>query len=110
MKNSKSDTHRFPSHSAYEWRDIIRRFESSSLKAEDFCLQESISMASFKKWRTHYSKTRARRNKSPTPDFIEIVDTAFAGNPPELISPVSPIPWDIELELGNGIICRMRKT
>ncbi len=110
MKNSKPSTQRFPRHSAHQWQDIILRFQNDSLTIEEFCQKESIGILSFKKWRARYSKTRNQHKKSTTPDFIEITDTSVKAHPRLSLPPAGLIPWDIELELGNGIVCRIRKS
>jgi len=86
MKYQQPEVKRFPKHSAYEWKKIIQEFDQSALSIDEFCRHESLGKETFKKWRTHYSKSRKPVKKKVSPSgFIEIVDSSSAKVPTKTI-------------------------
>ena len=67
--------------SASEWRSIMARFERGGLTGTQFCRSESLSPSTF--WRAA---------------FVELAD-----------GPASPSVWEAELELGGGVVLRLRR-
>jgi hypothetical protein len=85
-----------------EWRDIIRRFEQSGQTQEQFCTQHRLGLSTFNRWRQRL------RHPQPAPSrggdkalFIELEPTA---------SVTPPLSWDVELELGGGVVLRLGRT
>lgn len=76
--------------SADQWRDILRCFEESNLSIYEFCNQESLSRATFQRWRSRFNKMEGSTG------FLEL-------HPPEPApSPAGSLPWSLELDLPGG--------
>jgi hypothetical protein len=83
-----------------QWRALIARAEGSSLGIAAFCRAEGIGTASFYTWRK-----RLAADAGPTP----VGEPAFLDLGP-LAGPTSnEATWDIELELGAGVVLRLRR-
>jgi hypothetical protein len=80
------------------WRDLLDRFERSGQTQEQFCAEQDLGLSTFGRW-------RKRLGKSPkhTADalFVELAQDAPA--------PVAQ-PWDVELQLGTGMVLRLRRA
>ena len=78
--------------SAAEWRQIIGRHEASGQTVEEFCVAEGVSATAFWRWRRRLSE----HNGAGTGGlFVELG--------------ASPATWDVELELGAGVVLRLRR-
>ena len=77
-----------------EWEDVVRRFEQSGLSRRRFCAEAAIAVSSLDYWR---GKLR-REHPSAVPGFMEL--------------PSIPVDsgWDVELELGGGVVLRLRRA
>ena len=80
--------------SAAEWRAIMARYEASGLSGEGFCEAEGIGKSAFWRWRRRLADGDAGGGTKAM--FVELA----AG-------PSSP--WDAELELGAGVVLRVRR-
>ncbi len=83
---------------AEQWKDILERYESSGLSIKAFCGAESISTASYYRWRHLLGKAGKRAPAIEGTSFIEL--GPLEGRPA----------WDIELELGGGLVLRLRRS
>ena len=81
-----------------QWEEIVSAQERSGLSARAFCESNLIGEASFYKWR---KRLRGDPCRSKQPDaqeaFIEVgqINSPAASN--------SAMPWQIALELGDGL-------
>ncbi len=83
---------------AAEKAGLLREFEASGLSAIEFCRRENLSYQTFLNWR----RKAARENSPAAPAFIEL---PFSPGPP----PPDPAGGlSVELELGSGVILRIR--
>jgi hypothetical protein len=78
-----------------QWRALIERFRSSGLGVEAFCRAESISAASFYRWRQR-SLGAPSGAEHRAPRFFDL--GALGGGER----------WELELELGGGRVLRLR--
>lgn len=76
---------------AEQWREMLSRFEKSGLSRQVFCEQEGVGVSTFGNWQ------RRLRQKDASL-FVEISPEA------------SRVTWDMELDLGNGVVLRMRRA
>lgn len=76
-----------------EWEALIERFEGSGLSRQRFCSEAGLSVSSFDYWRR---KLRGERSAA-RPGFIELPSIAADSG------------WDVELELGGGVVLRLRR-
>ncbi len=82
-----------------EWREIFSRCKESGLGAQDFCRQEEINLASFRRWR---EKLNASLGSG---EFVTVKAPEPATSLPATSSPSLPS-WTVEVSLPNG--CRFR--
>jgi hypothetical protein len=96
---------RWARRSRAQWQGLIERAAHSPLSIAAFCATEDISTASFYSWR--------KRLGAATPGEAVAEDGAEDGTFLELgtLRPevASPAPWNIELELGAGVVLRLRR-
>ena len=85
-----------------EWCDIIARFEQSGQTRDQFCAEHNLGVSTFSRWR--YRLRKAKSAPSPCDGkalFVELEQPA----------PINPSPvWDVELELGAGMVLRLRRS
>ena len=86
-----------------QWQSLFDRFEQSGQSRDQFCHEQGISLSSFSRWRTKLRKqTLVKPASSESPLFTELT----SANQPAG-SAVSG--WDIELQLGAGVLIRLRR-
>ena len=87
--------------SAEEWARLITRFENSGLSAAEFCQQEDLSLATFRRWRSRSATQPPEIAVATSSDFISVKPAAT-----ELrqSSPVS----SIQLQIGPSITLTIR--
>ncbi len=86
-----------------QWQSLFERFEKSGQTRDQFCHQQGISLSSFSRWRT---KLRKQTLVEPTSNDVPLFTELASGVQPEGV-PVSG--WDIELQLGAGVVLRLRR-
>jgi hypothetical protein len=88
-----------------QWQGLIERAARSPLSIAAFCRAEDVSTASFYSWR--------KRLGAATSGGAVAEDAAEDGMFLELGvlggEAAGPRPWDIELELGAGMVLRLRR-
>ncbi len=84
--------------SEQEWRVVMARFDRSGLGAEALCAREGIALGTFSNWRSRLG----RRTAGPKP--APVAPSPFV----ELVGERSKHEFDIELDLGRGVVLRMR--
>ena len=91
--------------SAEQWRELLNRFEHSGQTREQFCTEQGLALSSFTRWR---GKLRQQRPA--------VADGAGAGEavfvelaPDQAVSAQPPRPWELELQLGGGLVVRVRR-
>ena len=80
---------------AAEWRAIIARHEASGLACEAFCAAEGIGSSAFWRWRRRLAEEDARVGNGG-PMFVELSGAGAAS-------------WAAELDLGGGVVLRVRR-
>ena len=88
-----------------QWQGLLERAAHSPLSIAAFCRGEDVSTASFYSWR--------KRLGAATPGGAVAEGAAEDGAFLELgvlgSEAGGPAPWDIELELGAGVVLRLRR-
>lgn len=85
--------------SEHEWRELLARFEQSGQTQEQFCADQDLVLSSFTRWR---QKLRSASQGQPT----AAAEALFV----ELSSESAEQRWDVELELGAGVVLRLRRA
>ena len=78
--------------SAAEWRSILARHEASGQTVGGFCAAEGVSTTAFWRWRRRLSEENGAGTGGL---FVELGE--------------APARWDVELELGAGVVLRVRR-
>ena len=88
-----------------EWRGLLSRFAGSGLGVEAFCRRESISAASFYRWRGLLGDGRLGGevvHHQPAPAFVDLGALNCTSLPrPRL---------DLKLDLGDGLIVHLVRS
>ena len=87
--------------SADEWARLITRFEKSGLSPVEFCQQEDLSLATFRRWRSRSTTRSPQKSATASSDFIAVKPAATESLQP---SPVS----SIQLQIGPSITLTIR--
>jgi putative transposase len=86
-----------------QWQALIGRQAGSGLSVADFCRRESISTASFYRWRRLLDGGLEQQvPRAPTPGFVEL----------GLLRPVSDVAepagrLELTLDLGGGLVLHL---
>lgn len=85
-----------------EWRALFSEYEASNLSQKAFCERHQLSMSSFYQWK--------KRLSSDAPNETNFIDIShqFQGDSFEPEKPEPTPAYQIELELGFGIVLRVR--
>ena len=96
-------TERRARRSRAQWQAVIARAERSPLGAAAFCRAERIGAASFYTWRKRLSVGAPQAAPLPEgePAFLDLGSLAGGAS--------AGSAWDIELELGAGVVLRLRR-
>jgi len=86
-----------------EWRQLINKFEAGDLSTTEFCAKHGIASSGLYNWRKKFQQEHAAAQESA---FIELPQIAMD----EPLPHNSSDRWDVELELGNDVILRLRKA
>lgn len=79
-----------------EGRQLIAEYEASGLGRRAFCASRSISVNTLDYWRRRGKPGRATRPPAAS-EFVELAPIVGAGA------------LDLELELGGGVVLRLRR-
>ena len=85
--------------SVAQWRALVERGQSSGLSVAAFCRSQGINPASYYRWRERLARdpeTPAMHGAAP--GFIDL-GTLGASRA-----------WDVEIDLGAGVVLRLRRT
>ena len=93
LSNTSPRTQRSPK----QWQQLIEKFEPTRQTIEVFCKTHGIATFSFYKWRASISAVEP----SSTPLFVPLTTQQPSYQPQQ---------WDIELELGHGLVLRINKS
>ena len=81
-----------------EWRVIMSRFERSGQSSPEFCVTEDLAPSTFSWWRRKLVRFGSNGATVNTALFVELTGA-------QLAMPA----WDAELELGGGVVLRVRR-
>ena len=88
---------------AAQWRELVDRYEREGRGREGFCAAHGLALSTlFDLWRRKLRGAPAVREAEPKALFVE------------LSNPAVPNPgagfWEVELELGAGMVLRVRRA
>jgi transposase-like protein len=88
----------------HQWKALLSEFNDSGLTKSAFCKKHQIATSSLYRWQQLF----AERSGGAT-DFIDVTQP-LSSTPPPAPAPVRDSDWQVELELGTGIVLRLRTT
>ena len=103
MKNTKALKRQYTNRSESEWRSIVDDYKTSTLTQKEFCEKHGIAISGFHHWRKRFRKASP---SSIPPQFIEIPSTD--DRLPAVQAEANQTQWDVELELPQNFILRIR--
>jgi transposase-like protein len=83
-----------------QWKALLERQAASGQSIEAFCRGQSITTASFYRWRKQLSEPAGAAKVSRSdlsPAFVDLGTVGGGG-----------AGWDLELALGSGVVLRLR--
>lgn len=91
-----------------QWRALFLAFETSGETRRRFCARHGVALSTFDWWR--------RRLREPA-GSVSVAPLRSAALFVELTAPMAPVrelpgraaAWDVELELGAGVVLRLRR-
>ena len=89
--------------SAEQWRTLMQQFSTSGLTRDRFCKDQGIALSTFDYWRRKLKQQDVPGHQVDTPMFVEL--SSAPASAPASDSP----PWDVELQLGDAVILRLRR-
>lgn len=91
-----------------QWQQIFKQHASSGLQIAAFCKQQKLNTSSFYAWRKRLATHSLCPSVADKTGSIENNQDDWVGITQEPIA--TPLSWDIELALPNGIILRMMNS
>ena len=83
-----------------QWKALLERQAASGQSIEAFCRGESITTASFYRWRKQLSERAGAVEVSRSDSSAPFVDLGALGGGGD--------GWELELALGSGVVLRVR--
>lgn len=81
-----------------QWRERMKRFVASGQQVKAFCLAEGVSEAVFYRWRL-----RLRDDAPRAAGFITVPAAATQNEAPK------GTPWELRLDLGDGLVLHLAR-
>ena len=85
---------------ASQWRELVSQFERGGQRRKEFCSSQGLSLSTFDLWRRKLRGTPGQREHSSESMFVEVAQ----------VEPSRSVSWDVELELGAGVVLRVRSS
>ena len=107
MRRASGTRHR-ARRTAAQWRKLIERFDRSGQTRGKFCAANGLALSTFDLWRRKLGETQAPADEAhPESLFVELTN---ATEPPGSRTPTGTGAWEVELELGAGVVLRLRRA
>ena len=107
MKRASGTRHRVQ-RSAAQWRKLIERFDGSGQTRGKFCAANGLALSTFDLWRRKLGETQILADEAHRESlFVELTD---ANEPAGSRTTAGPDAWEVELELGAGVVLRLRRA
>ena len=107
MRRASGTRHR-ARRTAAQWRKLIERFDRSGQTRGRFCAANGLALSTFDLWRRKLGQTQAPADEAhPESLFVELTN---ATEPAGSRSATGTGAWEVELELGAGVVLRLRRV
>jgi len=99
-------------HDAQAWWAIIQRQMESGLSQVAFCAAEGLSVSSLQNWKRKFVREGRFAETPPVPAAPWFAELAVPEPGIEAEPSGGPVPpaWQIELELGGGVVLRIHRA
>jgi hypothetical protein len=87
---------------AAQWKSLLDECQASDLSKTDFCKRNKISTGSLHKWQKYFDKLSVDTGA----EFIDITEPLCQEKPTPSLNTHSHH-WQVELELGSGMVLRI---
>ena len=102
----KAGTERWHQRDAGQWQALIGRQAGSGLSVADFCRRESISTASFYRWRRLLGGGLEQATpREPTSDFVDLGLLNRGSEEDGASAPAGRL--ELTLDLGGGVVLHL---
>ncbi len=91
-----------------QWKQILQRQEQSGLSVAQFCRQESLGLSSFYMWRSRLGLSKSV--ESATLAATSFIDLGQLNDSDPLSVSTAAERWELELNLGNGMTLKFRRS
>ena len=106
--NRAGGTRRRARRTAAQWRKLIERFERSGQTRGNFCAANRLALSTFDLWRRKLGETQTAAHEEHSESlFVELTN---ATEPPGSRTAAGTGAWEVELELGAGVVLRLRRA
>ena len=93
---------------AAQWRKLIERFDRSGQTRGKFCAANGLALSTFDLWRRKLGEAQAPADDAhPESLFVELTN---ATEPAGSRTAAGTSGWEVELELGAGVVLRLRRA
>jgi len=93
---------------AAQWRKLIERFDRSGQTRGKFCAANGLALSTLDLWRRKLGEAQAPADEAPPESlFVELTN---ATEPAGSRSAAGTGAWEVELELGAGVVLRLRRA
>ena len=106
--NRADITRRRARRTAAQWRKLIERFDRSGQTRGKFCAANGLALSTFDLWRRKLGEAQAPADDAhPESLFVELTN---ATEPAGSRTAAGTSRWEVELELGAGVVLRLRRA
>ena len=93
---------------ATQWRKLVERFERSGQSRGNFCAANGLALSTFDLWRRKLGEAPAPLDEEHREELF--VELASPAQPPGSATTITTGAWEVELELGAGVVLRLRRA
>jgi len=91
-----------------QWKKILQRQEQSGLSVAQFCHQESLGLSNFYMWRSRLGLSKSV--ESATLAASSFIDLGQLNDSDPVNASSASERWELELNLGNGMTLKFRRS
>ena len=107
--NRAGSTRRRARRTAAQWRKLIERFDRSGQTRSNFCAANGLALSTFDLWRRKLGEAQAPADEAhPESLFVERTNAPEPAGPSRTAAGTGA--WEVELELGAGVVLRLRRA
>ncbi len=90
-----------------QWRSLMTEFETSGISQHAFCARHGLAKSTFELWRRKLREARTADAIDIRPEALFVELSAPVTDRAEA-PPAAPA-WEVELDLGAGVVLRLRR-